>query len=376
MNIAWMIFVFLVLAWLQSYLFQKRALKRIEYARFFNEKAVFAGERVELVERVANLKLLPVPWLRLESSLPAQLKFHENAGVAMSEGKMFQHHHSFFSLMPYSQITRRYDVRCPKRGCYTLSTVHMTAGDPLGINRVSQTVPCHAELLVYPQLLPLNELDIPQHSWFGDLVVRRWTVFDPFERAGVREYQYGDPLKSVNWTATARTGELQVNRQAPTSNPKLLIYVNFDVSEKMWNQISDPDMVEHALSVAATLAVECISQGIEVGFCCNGRTMDDNQPVRIPIDSGHVHESVILDALARLIMERSTAIETMLEEEIAGQLSDTDIVLISAYVNARMEEAMEQLKRLGNAVSVYRLQPSVPELNPEEVGASYADQMA
>src|SRR5690554_4979643 len=75
MSIAWFIFVTLIVIGLQSYIYGKWGLSRVQYTRFFSEVAVFEGEEIKMTDEIANKKLLPVPWLRLESKINENLQF-------------------------------------------------------------------------------------------------------------------------------------------------------------------------------------------------------------------------------------------------------------------------------------------------------------
>src|SRR5699024_9228119 len=150
-----------------------------------------------------------------------------------------QFHKSLFSLKPYKKITRWHDVTCLKRGDYRMETVTMTSGDPLGFNPKHRVINVsNANILVYPNLVPLGDIPFPTHSWMGYITVRRWIVEDPFLTAGVREYTHGDSMNAINWKATARTGNLQVNKKDFTADPHLMIYLNFDdIEEDIWKPV-------------------------------------------------------------------------------------------------------------------------------------------
>ena len=51
---------------------------------------------------------------------------------------------------------------------------------------------------------------MPSRKWQGDVLVKRWIMPDPFLVGGLREYRAGDPMRSVHWGASARTGRMQV----------------------------------------------------------------------------------------------------------------------------------------------------------------------
>jgi len=81
----WIILLVGVFALLQVAYYNKNALKKVHYERHFSEKRVFAGDKVNLVEVLGNNKLIPVPWVRVESRIPSELKFkaQENLEIAM-----------------------------------------------------------------------------------------------------------------------------------------------------------------------------------------------------------------------------------------------------------------------------------------------------
>ena len=133
MSVHWLLIVTALVLYLQGKLYQWLGLRGVGYRRYFDVPACFQGDEVQLVEVISNRKLLPLPWLRLESLMQSGLRFHSQANLDISSGELFQNHRSLFSLMPYTQITRRHRIRCLKRGCYDLHTATMTSGDLLGL---------------------------------------------------------------------------------------------------------------------------------------------------------------------------------------------------------------------------------------------------
>ena len=177
-----------ILLLLLSIIYQRNALKAVSYTRYFSTRAAYAGDNIEMVEEIINAKLLPLPWLRLESSIARGLEFGKQENLGIHTGEIYQNHISLFYLRGYRHIKRRHLVSCEKRGFYRLESVTMTTGDLFGISSAVQTFPLQLELLVYPTLLDLSELPLPVHSWLGELAVKRWIVEDPFLTAGIREY--------------------------------------------------------------------------------------------------------------------------------------------------------------------------------------------
>ena len=198
------LFLAVVLAGLGQGVLLRRAARRMTYRRSFSRAAAFCGERAEMVEVLANPSRLPLPWVRVQSRMPAGLGF---SPMSMREINGGLYHRSFFFLAPRTRLTRRHQVRCLRRGDYRLTTVALTAGELLGLSALDETLDCDAHLLVYPRLMDPEEIPLPCQSFLGDVLVRRFINPDPCLVNGARPYQPGDPPRMLHYAASLRTGQ-------------------------------------------------------------------------------------------------------------------------------------------------------------------------
>ncbi len=356
MSLSWLIFIIIVIIAFQAWVYKKWGLSGLSYTRSFSMPAVFEGEEVEMIERIQNRKLLPIPWLRIEVKMSPYLKFTQQQ-TDMSI-KYDEFHKSFFSLMPFTGITRRHRILCRKRGCYRLITAAMTCGDAFGSQELYQDFHVNSELLVYPKLLPLTNIPFPSHSWMGDVTVRRWIMEDPFIISGVREYQYGDPLNRINWKASVRTGEVQVFQLDRTADPRIMILLNIDLNESMWDAITDLELIERGISYSAAIAQYAIENGIPVGFGSNAYEMDnEKQPIYVEPQPGQGQLTYLLEVLARIIIARSCTFFTFLEDELERDSNPMDILLLTPFVGERMDEQIYKLRAKGHSVDIIMLEP-------------------
>lgn len=399
MAIHWIIVIAVIVIVTQAWIYRRWGMRRVGYERYFDVEHAFVGDEVHLVEVIANGKILPLPWLRLESMIEAGLSFTKQDDLNISAGERYQNHHSLFSLPAYTEIVRKHRITCVQRGMYELKSATLTCGDLFNIYSHAVQLELEATLLVFPRLLDLEELSLPSHSWQGDHIVRRWIVSDPFIVAGVREYRAGDPLNRINWKATARTGELQVHHDDYTAQHRLMVLLNFDVSEEMWSAVTDPELIEHGISLAASLAQLTIQRGIETGFACNGYAVDQlgprrersifgtgqqegerrgrrlgseaeqqkrrafetneqkrHVPVYVPPHIGRAHFMLIMEQMAKLDIARTTDFPTFLEQRIVPQTTEaTDFLIITAFESERMQEQIERLRQRGHAVELLHL---------------------
>ncbi|MFS0722285.1 DUF58 domain-containing protein [Paenibacillus sp. 1P07SE] len=353
MQIHWLILIVAALVLVQGQIFYRLGQKRLTYTRTFSETACYQGDRIEMVERIANRKPLPLPWLRIESMLHAGMRFQAQYNLDISNGQFVQNHKSFFSLLPYTQVTRRHQVTCTKRGVYRIHAVSLTCGDIFGVFNSSRRLQFDSELVVYPAPLPAEDLRIPSQSWQGDITVKRWIAADPFMIAGAREYRSGDSLKDVNWKATARAGALQVHQHDFTADQRLLILINIEDHERMWGTVRETERVELAIRYAAGLAQYALAQGIETGFGINARLEEGpREPVRSEPRSGADQLDALQELMARLVIEPSTPFSDMLEAEAVQAGRTYDYLLLSAFVSDKMTTAIERLRRGGHRVEV------------------------
>lgn len=195
--------------------------------------------------------------------------------------------------------TLRYRLRAPRRGQHDIGALRATAFDPLFL----QTAPVEEagvknELLVHPRQPPVPRIRTGSawgrsHLPGGDKATRGILTNDFRE---LRPYERGDPLKQVNWKATARSSREELN----------LVVNDYEVEGKkaIW-LFTDASAytvggttLENAFDeiAAATLAVagHYLDQGHRVGFTLYG----SGAPRLLYPDGGDLQERRIATLLA------------------------------------------------------------------------------
>ena len=345
--------VFLALLIVQGFLISRFALRGFHYTRSFSQRTATEGDTVTFTEVIRNKKPLFLPWLRIESNISPDLHFESEQELDVRFNRF---HKSVFTLPAFSQVTRRHRVKLTHRGHYTLNRLSVTAGDLMGVIAVEGEYSAPAEIFVYPQLLPENDLPLPSTRYQGDVSVRRFIIDDPFLVNGIRAYRAGDPMRDIHWAATARTGALQVKTHDFTADPKLLVLINCQKSEKQWTELMDYEqgVIEKAISMAATLCMRALKNGAEAGFAANMPLDDEKECAYLAPVGGAGAGDLIMSALASLKIKRLKRFPSFLEE--MERLSGMDIVILTCYVCKETEKHIEALRRAGNAVTVYLME--------------------
>lgn len=351
MTAFWIIVIVGIFALLQVAYYNKNALKKVNYERYFSEKRVFAGEKVNLVEILGNSKLIPVPWVRVESRIPSELKFkaQENLEIAL---ELF--HKSLFFLGGYSRITRRHEITCTKRGYYDCSKASIAAGDLFGLATARRDYEGDAKLYVYPAIPRPEDMPDSALKWQGDVTVRRWIMPDPMLVNGIREYRPGDSRKDVHWGATARTGSLQVKTHDYTVSPRVLLCMNCQINDQLVGamQPQDVEFLENGVNISAALAAWCCDNGIDAGFCSNGENRARHgETLYVAPGTGEAKLNEILEALAVLNIKMLKGFHATMDELINAGTTEMDIVIVSAYWSDSLETRAETLRKMNNSVS-------------------------
>ncbi|MCQ2446081.1 MAG: DUF58 domain-containing protein [Clostridia bacterium] len=345
----------------QMLLYRFCGYKKITYSREYTPNTVFEGENVTMTERISNAKLLPMPWLRVESMLSPHLRYVA-PGKAKGEKKeknvVYGEHNSVFSVGAYQTVTRRYQMLCEKRGYYALRAVNITCQDIFGIGEPhTAEAEINAVVTVYPRIADPEELGDLSKNLMGDVVVRRWIAEDPFMIRGTREYTTSDPQSKINWKASARTGELMVNENDYTADIKLMVYFNVQADQYFQSDV-DPDAIEAGVSRIAYILQFAAEHGISAAFASNSvdSPLGENR-TRFGSGKGHLGEE--FTQLACLSRQAKVDFARFLGYESESGLSDCGILIVSTYIDERIEEQMEVLRQNGNVVAAYLL-PRTP----------------
>jgi uncharacterized protein (DUF58 family) len=170
--------------------------------------------------------------------------------------------------------TLRYDLRLRHRGVHEAGPVEVGLGDFLGLWERVERVDSRTTVTVYPRVHPLRETADLLSGYVG--LTDRREQFD-----SVREYSPGDPLRDVNWKASAkRAGELVVTE-----------YAGEGATNRVTVGVDAPGQrTDAAAEAAASVAAFLLEAGLAVGLVTPGET--------VPTGAGEDHRRRLYGALA------------------------------------------------------------------------------
>ncbi|KNY25803.1 DUF58 domain-containing protein [Pseudobacteroides cellulosolvens] len=353
MSAGLLIIATLIIVYVQAFIYKNWGLRDLTYSRSFSLSRVFEGEEVQMIEVISNNKMIPMLLLQLESEITPYLQFQKQGNLDIKHQRC---HRSFFSLMPYTKITRKHTVKCCKRGFYILKSAVLSCNDAFNIVHTYKDLSLYASITVYPKIFPIDELNLPCHSWMGDTIIRRWIIDDPFMISGIRDYRYGDSMNRINWKSTARNGIIKVYNTDCTSNMKIVILLNIQASENSWDDTTDVDLMEKAVSYCASIANHMVSQSIETGFCCNCYLAEGiENPVLIPASASSSHMNLILESMSLMHLKRSVQFHLLLDKLPDNFVRDTDFLIVTSYIDEQMKKSIQRIKDLRCNVEILNL---------------------
>ncbi|MFC5402535.1 DUF58 domain-containing protein [Cohnella soli] len=356
--VLWIVLVMAALYMLQWAVFRIVGLKSVSYDRSFSASRVHAGESLWMRETIANRARLPRPWVRVESLLPAQIVFkHAQADMSIHSGDRLQNHASLFSIPGNTEIVRKHEIVCPSRGKYRIDSYTLTSGDFVGFSGRSVRQPADLEIVVYPKVRPISDLPLEARKYVQSIRSMASPIREdaPFV-SGIRPYRPGDPFRMVNWSATAKTGQMLVHRREAMQDNDLTVIVNAELLDHANNVRISAETFEEALSYAASVAQYMIGGGGRTGLIFNGATDESDTSVfRVSEKSGAAHMDAMLEAMAGFKPVTKLGLSFLLKQLIDEKRRGKHYLLLSGFIGEKESQFVRQLREQGNAVELLLL---------------------
>ena len=335
------------------------SLLGVSYERRFDRTRVFPGEPIVMTVTIQNDKLLPLTWLRFRDSLPVapQGDTPSLAGDLVGNYSL----QSVYSMQSHERVERSVTLRFPTRGYYKIGPVSYESGDIFTLFTLEREHRHIDTLVVYPQIWPLEELGLPPKEPFGELRVRQSLFTDPVRTRGIRDYQPQDRFRDVHWKATARRGQLQTKVYDPSTGMTMVVFLNVATYARHWMGF-DPDLLERAVSVAASICNYGVQQGWGVGLYANGAVPNSDQPIRVQPGRAPDQLSYVLEALAAVTEFATGAIDLMLLRASPQLPWAATLVLVTAVVTDEILLALLRLHESGRRVVLISLGEEPPHL--------------
>ncbi len=346
----WLYLVVLVL--LAARLIVRLTLERLRVVHRVDRDHLFPGERLGITLTIVNGSPLPAPWVWVEDRVPSRLH----------HGAVFSH----VSTLPAgSERVHRYELQVTERGLYRLGHIDVSVGDWFGVRELGGTVEEPRWITVYPRVLPVQPLRLPNRLPVGP----RRDPLSPFQDllpVGVRRYFPGDPLRLIAWKATAHRGELMVKEQ-PLVRERVTYYF-LNLARGDWDPARRFELLERAITVAASLvwwepdprhalglvAYGRIERAIPEGI---GREVERPGLLRVAARAGAGQRRTILEGLAGLQPADGPPFLEVLGDEVRGLPWGATLVMLVPTNTPELVARCSEFQRRGHPVVILTFEP-------------------
>lgn len=308
----------------QKTIYQKVWHKNLRVRLSFQEEGIWEGQESTLSEIIENQKKLPLTMLKVKFQTDRHLLFADTKGSRTTD-KFYRN--DIFQIGALEKVTRVLRFTAGRRGYYTIAEADLVASDLFLTAQYTATADIgHSSLYVYPKPFSHPEFRQSLKHLSGQVLAKRHLLEDPFEYRGIREYQPQDDLKSINWKATARTGEFKVNQKNYTAEKSVRIFINLEDT----GILKKEDCVEASLQIATALLLLFLEQGMQVAVYCNGVDVLHNEPCILEAGGGIRQREAVLRSFA--LIDTSKPVRSF-SELFSSRLSEASGALMTCIVS-------------------------------------------
>ena len=238
------------------------------------------GDKNAVRVKVTSAYNMPVS-LRIIDELPYQLQvrdFEEWLFLNPGESKEFV-----------------YLIQPNKRGVYLFQDINIYVSTLLRVVERRITINAKQEVAVYPSVLQMKKYELQVFSktaiFQGIKKIRRIGNNNEFEQ--IKTYVQGDDIRTVNWKATSRKGELMVNQYQDERSQQ--VYCVIDKSRSMRMPFDNLTLLDHSINSALVLSNIILRKNDKVGVV----TFSDKLGSRLSAENTTTQLRRIMDVLYR-----------------------------------------------------------------------------
>lgn len=186
-----------------------------------------------------------------------------------------------------------YKLKPFKRGKYTFQSINIYASTSLNLMQRRFLFEQQQEISVYPSIIQMKkyELYTMHRIAFFDGVKKMRRIGHSFEFDQIKKYVRGDDIRSINWKATGRTGELMVNHYEDEKAQQIFCII--DKSRTMKMPFDDLSLMDYAINSSLVISNIAMRKEDKTGLITFSNTIGTS----LQAEKHRNHLKKILDAL-------------------------------------------------------------------------------
>jgi hypothetical protein len=169
-------------------------------------------------------------------------------------------------LMPHRLYSGKVHFSLKGRGIHEPGRFYIEAGDLLGFRTTAYSKCEPPTVVCTAAMAPEGDEIETLGGLMGDLSVRRFIFEDPNLLIGYHEYTGTEPMRSISWIQTAKTGRLMVKQNDYTVDNDVSVVVNMEKGSR--------ELLEKTLSLTRTVCEYLEERRIPYALLTNSDLLD------------------------------------------------------------------------------------------------------
>lgn len=302
------------------------------------------GTEIDFTVKIKNKFLLVFP--KLEAYFYISDLFGEDDTVT----------NAVITLAPKEERSFDFSVRFEHIGTYNAGLKKLKIHDLFGLFSWTILNTKEYQIHVAPKVFDVAELQISNTAMTESQKMIVPTVIDGSDYAGVREYVWGDPIKTIHWKLSART-DTYMTKQFESYGT-----VGIDILLDFFSPPYDTDLLMSIFDAV-------VETGLSIGSYAEENGMDyeiiywNKKEEKKRFNSGHYADFVeMIDDMPKISTDqgRQRAAE-LLEEETNARYSQGNLALCTANVSEDLVNALVQTKNRRKNPLLFAIVPDALE---------------
>ena len=348
----------LVLA-LAARVWERFAFRSVSHTRSISRKRAFIGDTIDYSVSLDNDKVLPLIWVDIQDSFPEGLDL-TGATMRGTGLELNRQHTITTSLLPYQKATWKYSLTCSERGYHRIGPVRLRTGDIFGFSSAETRYTHFDHVLVFPRVVDIEGLVFPPEHPMGEIRGSKPIYFDTNRVVGQRDYQPRDPMKHIDWKATARARKLQTKVFEPVVSLNMLIVMNGSTREHSW-QGSNRRLFERTVTIAASVASLADRRGYTYGVVSNAVASYSGKWIHVPMGASSSQLNMAWEALAMAAPYVVAPLAEVVNSERDSLPAGTTVILVTPSLTDSLLEDIAGIRDHGCRVLVLYSGDGLPD---------------
>ncbi len=319
-NIAWFFSFILLILFLLDIIILFKNVKGIEAKRILADKLSNSDKNPIAIQIKSNYPLRS--YVNVIDELPVQFQKRD-----------FQYD---FALKPLEKYNFDYTVIPVERGEYHFGSLHVFVSSPLRIVKKRYSFEHDKTVAVYPSYIQMRKYEFlalnNRLTEYGLKKIRRIGHTMEFEQ--IKNYILGDDVRTINWKATAKKGELMVNQyQDEKSQP---VYSLIDTGRVMKMPFEELKLLDYAINSTLAFSNIAIKKNDKAGLITFSHKIEQI----LPANNKRSHINSINEALYNIDTQFLDADYGLLYAIVKRQIKHRSMLLL--YTNFEHLSAMRR----------------------------------